>query len=684
MKTRLVCALILALLLPAGAHAQALWGPPNQLGAKPTILAPGLACDGSTDDTAALQAAVTRAEAMAAPGGGVLQLPPGVCIVNGTISVTTGLAIRGAGNAEVFSSDNSGTLIIQKVNADVFQVETMAAVSIRDVYIAGYNAYETGGAPNSAGACISLNGSSGGGVNNYNAFSLIDNVGCTGMYDGLRLDEADHLRVRDFQAIGFAHDGILKINSQNPDGGDDSYSGVNLWAFGTSSYGTEGASPFATVSGSNVVTVAHDTTGLVPGMIAVWNNGNSITVNGTAIAGYKVIQSIVDSGHLTILGAGNASSTGSGGGTPLYWYGPFAGFEYRAGGDVAITGSKLIGGCFGFVDNATYGPTGTMRIAADSIEQSGCAGVAAIQAVSGVSHAFLEVTGNQFQTNFGTNAGLVYGEFYIGGGTPAAWMGKATFAGNTIADANFSSAASAVNVAGGDDIVITGNTISNYSAAGAHAISIGGTATRVVEYGNEAVDVPSGKYGTMLASSLDTLSSRNQLSLQFGTAVAHNEAALELDSTTGSLFNAFSIDSTGFGSEMQFEQGGVTVHQIKSWNNGSHWLLDLTEANSAGLEIQDNGHLASLGGTAPAPSSCGTSPAVGGNDVRGTVTIGSGTVTACTVTFHVAYDSTPTVVLTGIGTGSAVVSLSALSASAFTIAASASIAGQKIGYRVMQ
>lgn len=687
MKIHLACALILALLLPAGAQAQALWGPPNQFGAKPTVLAAGLACDGSTDDTAALQAAVNRAEAIAAGygypnGGGVLWLPPGVCIVNGTVSITTGLAIRGAGNAGLFSPDASGTWIVQQANADVFQVETMAAVSIRDLAIAGYNAYETGGAPNSAGACISLNGAAGGGVNNYNAFSLIDNVGCTGMYDGLRLDEADHLTVRDFQVIGFAHDGILKIDSQNPDGGDDSYSALLLWAFGTSSFGTEGASPFATVNGSNVVTVAHSTAGLVPGMIAVWNNGNSITVNGTAIAGYKVIQSIVDSGHLTILGAGNASATGSGGGTPSYWYGPFASFEARGGVGVAITGSKLNAACFGFVDNATYGPTGGTRIVGNSIENSGCAGVAAIQAVSGVSHAFLDVAGNEFQDN---TFSPVYGEFYIGGGTPAAWLSKVTFAGNTIADGDANSAASAINVTAGDEIAVTGNTLSNFSVSGAHAISIGGTATNVAEWGNEATGFPSGKYGTMLASSLDTLSSQNQINLQIGGAVSHNEAYLEIDEpTSGSVLNALAIDAPGVGSEIQFEQGGITVHQIKSWNVNSHWRLDLMEANSVGLEIVDNGHLASLGGTAPAPSTCGTSPSVSGNDVRGTVTIGSGTVTACTVTFHAAYDSAPVVMLTGVGTGAAVVSLSAVSASAFTIAASASIAAQKVGYWVMQ
>ncbi len=42
-------------------------------------------------------------------------------------------------------------------------------------------------------------------------------------------------------------------------------------------------------------------------------------------------------------------------------------------------------------------------------------------------------------------------------------------------------------------------------------------------------------------------------------------------------------------------------------------------------------------GTAPTISSCGTSPSVVGNDARGTVTMGTGTVTSCTVTFSAGY-----------------------------------------------
>lgn len=46
-------------------------------------------------------------------------------------------------------------------------------------------------------------------------------------------------------------------------------------------------------------------------------------------------------------------------------------------------------------------------------------------------------------------------------------------------------------------------------------------------------------------------------------------------------------------------------------------------------------------GTAPAVTSCGTSPSIVGSDTAGEVTTGTGTPTACTITFNVAYSAQP-------------------------------------------
>jgi hypothetical protein len=46
-------------------------------------------------------------------------------------------------------------------------------------------------------------------------------------------------------------------------------------------------------------------------------------------------------------------------------------------------------------------------------------------------------------------------------------------------------------------------------------------------------------------------------------------------------------------------------------------------------------------GTAPALTSCGTSPAIEGSDLSGTVTMGTGSPTGCVITFNVAYANAP-------------------------------------------
>lgn len=52
------------------------------------------------------------------------------------------------------------------------------------------------------------------------------------------------------------------------------------------------------------------------------------------------------------------------------------------------------------------------------------------------------------------------------------------------------------------------------------------------------------------------------------------------------------------------------------------------------------------GATAPALTSCGTSPAISGNDYAGTITLGTGTPTGCVATFNTAYVAAPTCVVT--------------------------------------
>jgi hypothetical protein len=57
--------------------------------------------------------------------------------------------------------------------------------------------------------------------------------------------------------------------------------------------------------------------------------------------------------------------------------------------------------------------------------------------------------------------------------------------------------------------------------------------------------------------------------------------------------------------------------------------------------IDSNGHIRVGNQTAPALTSCGTSPSIVGDDTAGTVTMGTGTPTGCVITFKTAYANTP-------------------------------------------
>ena len=70
----------------------------------------------------------------------------------------------------------------------------------------------------------------------------------------------------------------------------------------------------------------------------------------------------------------------------------------------------------------------------------------------------------------------------------------------------------------------------------------------------------------------------------------------------------------------------------------------------AAFNLNFDGKFMSQGsGTAPALTSCGTTPAIIGTDVAGTVTMGT-TATGCVITFNVPYIAAPHCVVTWIAT----------------------------------
>lgn len=113
-----------------------------------------------------------------------------------------------------------------------------------------------------------------------------------------------------------------------------------------------------------------------------------------------------------------------------------------------------------------------------------------------------------------------------------------------------------------------------------------------------------------------------------------------------------------FGAVLFLALAGVAAQAAFTYPTWPSWYVDLTNNNVAyqgtllsfGHSASAPAHLASAQTTAPALTSCGTSPAITGTDTAGTVTMGTGTPTGCVITFNVAYTTAPHCVVTWIAT----------------------------------
>lgn len=125
----------------------------------------------------------------------------------------------------------------------------------------------------------------------------------------------------------------------------------------------------------------------------------------------------------------------------------------------------------------------------------------------------------------------------------------------------------------------------------------------------------------------------------------------------------------------------VTETALPSGKNYlARWL-----AGSAGNQdifaVTNTSHIETGQATAPALSACGTAPAIVGTDANGKVTIGTGVTTSCTVTFDTAYTNAPPCMVSGDNT--AVTYVATTSTTVLTIASSADMASDVVGYICM-
>lgn len=108
--------------------------------------------------------------------------------------------------------------------------------------------------------------------------------------------------------------------------------------------------------------------------------------------------------------------------------------------------------------------------------------------------------------------------------------------------------------------------------------------------------------------------------------------------SANSILNVLRLIASGaVNNTLYLSAGGVRVGGTAVGSSGS--LTTSTEL-VAGTYASVGTKIRAIG-TAPALTSCGTTPAIEGSDLSGTVTMGTGSPTGCVITFNVAYAAAP-------------------------------------------
>jgi hypothetical protein len=194
---------------------------------------------------------------------------------------------------------------------------------------------------------------------------------------------------------------------------------------------------------------------------------------------------------------------------------------------------------------------------------------------------------------------------------------------------------------GGTGVANTGRTLTlggNMSTGGAFTTS-GANALTLTTTGPTNVTLPT--TGTLVNTAVTSLASLTTLPslTTIGTTITISGGSgtspqLNMSGSTLAAFNmqggsaAFqALASTGSGSVFKATAGNI-------WFGGGNKIAFGTDGN---MHIRTTNEASST----PALSSCGTSPTIVGSDIAGTVTMGTGSPTGCTITFANAYSSAP-------------------------------------------
>lgn len=148
-------------------------------------------------------------------------------------------------------------------------------------------------------------------------------------------------------------------------------------------------------------------------------------------------------------------------------------------------------------------------------------------------------------------------------------------------------------------------------------------------------------------------------------------------SASGSL--DMTLDTNGYlGVGTSSPAAKLSIGGINATTNLAFLVATSSAAGTQAFAIDRGGHIVNSG-PAPVISSCGTTPTIAGDDKSGTITTGSGVVSACTMTFAKAYTDNPVCTVSTNNT-SALGDISSVSTSAITFAFTGTLASGKVYY----
>lgn len=146
--------------------------------------------------------------------------------------------------------------------------------------------------------------------------------------------------------------------------------------------------------------------------------------------------------------------------------------------------------------------------------------------------------------------------------------------------------------------------------------------------------------------------------------------------------------------QWDFTTGGATGNLLSFTGSAPVWVSTIsivapitgtyeatfsTTSTLFHVAISTSGHFITNGATITV-ASCGANPTVIGDDNQGTITVGTGVTTACTLNFHSTWGAVPTCQVSDNSTA-ITADVSAISATAVTFSFSASVASSPIYYR---